>query len=77
MDFLRVCSVCRLIAPCVEDPEFMAKVVRELLRFHVRYVRVQVRIVVGAPVLGAVELERLVKALAQLQQAAYAALPVS
>ena len=77
VDFLRVCSMCRLIAPCVEDPEFMANVVRELLQFHVLYMRVQVRIVVGAPVLGAAELERLVKALGQLQQTAYAALPVS
>ena len=75
VDFLQVCSVCRLIGPYVDDPEFMTKVVRELLRFHVLYVRVHVRILLGTQLAGVGELDRLTTALGHLQQAAYAALP--
>ena len=74
-DFLQVCSVCRLIAPVVSDQEFMVKVVRELVRFHVFYVRAHVSVLVGTPLGGAVEPERFAQALGHLQQAAYAVLP--
>ena len=73
MDFLRVCWACQLIAPAVKDPEFMTKVVRELVRFHVFYVRAHVRILVSTPLGG--ETERFANTLGQMQEAAYAALP--
>ena len=76
-DFLRICYACRLVAPFVEDPAFTSNVVRELVRFHVLYARVQLWILFGSPLVGSVEIERLAKTLDYLQQEVYAALPVN
>ena len=75
--FLQVCSVCRLMAPYVDDPDFMTNVVREFFRFHVLYGRTHLRILLGGQFIGSVEIERLSNALGHLQQTAYAALPVN
>jgi hypothetical protein len=76
-DFHRAWSICRVLAPFSDDPEFGTRLLRQFLLFHGLYFALHVRFALGVNLLVELDVSRLVESLSELQAAAQRTLQTS